>query len=51
MIYDKEHCDRKYKDLQRWVNNRFIFAKCENFEQYKIRFNNIKLDLFEDEKY
>jgi hypothetical protein len=35
MIYDKEHCDRKYKDLQRWVNNRFIFSKCEKFEQYK----------------
>jgi hypothetical protein len=35
MIYDKEHCDRKYKVLQRWVNNRVIFAKCEKFEQYK----------------
>jgi hypothetical protein len=35
MIYDKEHCDRRYKDLQRWVNNRFIFSKCEKFEQYK----------------
>lgn len=36
MIYDKEHCDDKYKKLQRWVNNRFIFAKCEKFEFYKI---------------
>jgi hypothetical protein len=35
MIYDKEHCNRKYKDLQRWVNNRIIFAKCEKFEDYK----------------
>jgi hypothetical protein len=35
MVYDKEHCDRKYKDLQRWVNNRIIFAKCEKFEDYK----------------
>ena len=35
MIYDKEHCEQKYKDLQRWVNNRFIFAKCEKFEDYK----------------
>lgn len=35
MIYDKAHCERKYKDLQRWVNNRVIFAKCERFEDYK----------------
>jgi len=35
MIYDKEHCERVYKDLQRWVNNRFIFAKCDKFENYK----------------
>lgn len=34
MIYDKEHCARVYKDLQRWVNNRFIFAKCKRFEDY-----------------
>ena len=36
MIYNKAHCDQKYKDLQRWVNNRFIFAKCEKFEDYKL---------------
>jgi hypothetical protein len=35
MIYDKEHCNPIYKDLSRWVNNRFIFAKCEKFEDYK----------------
>lgn len=35
MIYNKAHCERKYKDLQRWVNNRVIFAKCERFENYK----------------
>lgn len=34
MIYDKQHCDRKYRDLQRWVNNRIIFAECEKFEDY-----------------
>lgn len=34
MIYDKKHCARVYKDLQRWVNNRFIFAKCKRFEDY-----------------
>ena len=35
MIYDKEHCDKRYKQLQRWVNNRFIFSKCEKFEDYE----------------
>ena len=35
MIYDKAHCDKRYKDLTRWVNNRFIFSKCERFENYK----------------
>lgn len=34
MIYDKEHCDPIYKALSRWVNNRFIFAKCKRFEDY-----------------
>ena len=36
MIYDKEHCDHIYKDLQRWCNNRFIFAKCPRFEDYNM---------------
>ena len=36
MIYDKAHCDKRYKQLQRWVNNRFIFSKCERFEDYII---------------
>ena len=35
MIYDKEHCSRIYRDLARWVNNRFIFASCKRFENYK----------------
>lgn len=34
MIYDKEHCDRKYKSLQRWCNNRIIFGKVPRFEDY-----------------
>lgn len=34
MIYNKAHCEQKYKDLQRWVNNRFIFSKCKKFEDY-----------------
>lgn len=35
MIYDKEHCELRYKKLQRWVNNRIIFAVCKRFEDYK----------------
>lgn len=35
MIYDKEHCKRIYKDMQRWVNNRFVFSRCKRFEDYK----------------
>lgn len=36
MLYDKEHIPRghTYKKLQRWVNNRFIFAKCKTFDEY-----------------
>lgn len=35
MIYDKEHCHNPfYKDLARWVNNRFIFSVCPNFDDY-----------------
>lgn len=35
MIYDKPNAPREIKDLQRWVNNRFIFRSCERFEDYK----------------
>lgn len=37
MLYDKEHIPRGHElhKLARWVNNRFIFAKCDNFEDYK----------------
>lgn len=36
MLYDKEHIPRghTYKKLQRWVNNRFIFASCKTFDEY-----------------
>ena len=34
MVYDKEHAPHIYTDLQRWCNNRFIFAKCPRFEDY-----------------
>lgn len=35
MIYDKANCRQVYRDMQRWCNNRVIFAKCKNFEDYK----------------
>ena len=31
---DKEHCDTIYKQLSQCVNNRFVSAKCERFEDY-----------------
>lgn len=40
MIYDKEHCDRKYRDLARWVNNRVIFPVCNTYEEYLKYINN-----------
>ena len=37
MLYDKEHIPRRpeLRKMARWVNNRYIFAKCESFEEYK----------------
>lgn len=37
MIYDKQNADTVYHDMQRWCNNRFIFAKCKKFEDYNKR--------------
>ena len=36
MLYDKENIPKGHelRKLQRWVNNRFIFAKCNTFEEY-----------------
>lgn len=34
MLFDKEHASQDHLMLQRWCNNRFIFAKCERFEDY-----------------
>ena len=34
MVYDKPHAAHVYTDLQRWCNNRLIFAKCPRFEDY-----------------
>lgn len=36
MVYDKVHAKPIYTKLQRWVNNRFIFASCKRFEDYNI---------------
>ena len=37
MLYDKENIPRghTYRKMQRWVNNRFVFAKCKTFEEYE----------------
>ena len=36
MLYDKEHIPKGHilRKLQRWVNNRFVFASCETFDDY-----------------
>ena len=36
MLYDKENIPKGHelRKLARWVNNRFIFAKCDKFEDY-----------------
>ena len=35
MVYDKPNAPQEIRDLQRWVNNRFIFRKCKLFEDYE----------------
>ena len=35
MVYDKDHAPKVVKHLQRWVNNRVIFAQCKRFEDYE----------------
>lgn len=36
MLYDKDSIPKGHilRDLQRWVNNRYIFANCEQFDEY-----------------
>lgn len=36
MLYDKEHIPKGhiYRKLQRWCNNRIIFASCKTFDEY-----------------
>ena len=46
--YGKAHTDRQHMDLQRWCNNRFVFAKCPRFEDYNktiINEKQLQLDL------
>ncbi len=35
MIYNKPQADRQLRDLQRWLNNKFVFKSCKRFEDYK----------------
>ena len=35
MVYDKPNAPKEIKNLQRWVNNKFIFRSCDRFEDYK----------------
>ena len=35
MIYQKAACDKKHRELQRWVNCKFIFRSVNCFEDYK----------------
>ena len=34
MVYDKAHASQTIRDMQRWCNNRFVFARCPRFEDY-----------------
>lgn len=35
MIFDKINAPRETKQIQRWVNNKFIWRSCDRFEDYK----------------
>lgn len=34
MIYDKPNAPKEIRNLQRWCNNKFVFKKCNRFEDY-----------------
>lgn len=34
MIYDKPNAPRFIRRMQRWCNNKYVFRKCERFEDY-----------------
>ena len=35
MVYNKPDAPLEIRDLQRWCNNRIVFARCPKFEDYK----------------
>lgn len=35
MVYDKKNANKIYHHLERWCNNRFIFASCSDFSKYQ----------------
>ena len=35
MVYDKPNAPKEIRDLQRWCNNRFVFRKVHDFNDYK----------------
>lgn len=35
MVYNKPTAPKKIKQMQRWVNNKFIWRSCEKFEDYR----------------
>lgn len=37
MVFQKDKALRIYKDLQRWVNNVFIFKACSTFDDYRAK--------------
>lgn len=34
MVYDKPNASKEIRKLQRWCNNKWVFKKCHNFEDY-----------------
>ena len=34
MVYDKPNATKEIKRLQRWCNNKIIFKKCPDFNDY-----------------
>ena len=36
MVFDRPNASKELKRLQRWVNNKFIWWKCEKFEDYQV---------------
>lgn len=34
MVYNKPHAPAEIKQLQRWVNNKYVFGKVKTFEEY-----------------